>query len=71
MNRTPAPVLLAAARGLQPPEGNRAAEVFRDDHVWIHFAARPTPGPQVPHDRDESYIAHRAPRAIAGTAAKP
>jgi hypothetical protein len=33
MNRTPAPVLLAAARALQPPEGSRAAEVFRDDHV--------------------------------------
>ena len=40
----------SAARG-QP-----AAEVFRDDHVWIRFAARPTSGPQVPHDRDEFYI---------------
>jgi mannose-6-phosphate isomerase-like protein (cupin superfamily) len=56
MDRTPAPVSLAAARGLQPPEGSRAAEVFRDDHVWIRFAARPTSGPQVPHDRDEFYI---------------
>ena len=51
-----APVSLAAARALQPPEGSRAAEVFRDDHVWIRFAARPTSGPQVPHDRDEFYI---------------
>src|SRR5271165_3688454 len=56
MDRTPAPVSLATARGLQPPEGSRAAEVFRDDHVWIRFAARPTSGPQVPHDRDEFYI---------------
>jgi hypothetical protein len=56
MDRTPAPVSLAAARALQPPEGSRAAEVFRDDHVWIRFAARPTSGPQVPHDRDEFYI---------------
>ena len=56
MDRTPAPVSLAATRALQPPEGSRAAEVFRDDHVWIRFAARPTAGPQVPHDRDEFYI---------------
>ena len=56
MDRTPAPVSHAAARALQPPEGSRAAEVFRDDHVWIRFAARPTSGPQVPHDRDEFYI---------------
>jgi mannose-6-phosphate isomerase-like protein (cupin superfamily) len=41
---------------VQPPEGSRAAEVFRDDHVWIRFAARPTSGPQAPHDRDEFYI---------------
>ena len=56
MDHTPAPVSLAAARALQPPEGSRAAEVFRDDHVWIRFAAWPTSGPQVPHDRDEFYI---------------
>src|SRR5438309_1365883 len=56
MDRTPAPVSLAAARALQPPEGSRAAEVFRDDDVWIRFAARPTSGPQLPHDRDEFYI---------------
>jgi hypothetical protein len=71
MDRTPAPVSLAAARALQPPEGSRAAEVFRDDYVWIRFAARPTSGPQAPHDRDEFYIVAWAPRAIAGTAAKP
>jgi integrase/recombinase XerD len=64
MDHTPAPISLAAARALQPPEGSRAAEVFRDDHVWIRFAARPTSGPQVPHDRDELIlhcrIGHRA-----------
>jgi mannose-6-phosphate isomerase-like protein (cupin superfamily) len=58
MERTPAPISLAAAHELQPLEGSRAAEVFRDndDDVWIRFAARPTSGPQVPHDRDEFYI---------------
>jgi hypothetical protein len=63
MDRTPAPVSLAAARGLQPPAGSRAAEVFRDDHVWIRFAARPTP----PAHRcrmiaTNSTSSHRAPR---------
>jgi hypothetical protein len=71
IDRTPAPVSLAVARGLQPPEGSRAAEVFRDDHVWMRFAARPTSGPQVPHDRDEFYIVASGTRAIAGTAARP
>jgi mannose-6-phosphate isomerase-like protein (cupin superfamily) len=56
MDRTPAPVSLAAARALQPPDGSRAAEVFCDEHVWIRFAARPTSSPQAPHDRDEFYI---------------
>ena len=56
MDQTLAPESLAAARALRPPEGSGAAEVFRDDHVWIRFAARPTSGPQVPHDRDEFYI---------------
>ena len=56
MDRTPPPLSLAAARALTPPEGSRAAEVFRDDHVWIRFAAHPTSGPQAPHDRDEFYI---------------
>ena len=56
MKRTPPPVTLAAARALKPPEGSRAAEVFRDDSIWIRFAARPTSGPQKPHSRDEFYI---------------
>ena len=56
MDRTPPPISVADARLLTPPEGSRAAEVFRDEHVWIRFAARPTSGPQAPHDRDEFYI---------------
>ena len=56
MKTTPAPLSLAAARALQPPEGSRAAEVFRDGDIEIKFAARPTSGPQVPHTRDEFYI---------------
>ena len=41
------------------PDRPRAAappRLFRDDHAWIRFAARPTSGPQVPHYRDEFYI---------------
>jgi mannose-6-phosphate isomerase-like protein (cupin superfamily) len=56
MDKTPPPVTLAAARALKPPKGSRAAEVFRDDTVWIRFAAHPTSGPQEPHTRDEFYI---------------
>ena len=56
MDRTPPPVSLAAARALRPPEGSRAAEVYRDDTVWIRFAAHPTSGLQVPHTQDEFYI---------------
>ena len=70
MDRTPAPLSVAAARALQPPEGSRAAEVLRDGDLWIRFAARPTSGPQVPHARDE-FSLRRAPRATAGTAGKP
>ena len=56
MDRTPAPLSLAAARALKPPEGQRSVEVFRDGGVEIKFAAHPTPGPQEPHTRDEFYI---------------
>ena len=71
MDDTPAPVSLAAARALRPPEGSRAAEVFRDDHVWIRFAARPPPAPRRRMIATNFTSLHRAPRAIAGTAAKP
>jgi mannose-6-phosphate isomerase-like protein (cupin superfamily) len=56
MNRTPAPISLAAALALQPPAGSRSLTVFEDGDVEIKFAAHPTPGPQAPHDRDEFYI---------------
>lgn len=56
MDRTPPPVLLAAARRLKLPEGRRSAEVFVDADVEIRLAAPPTAGPQVPHRRDEFYI---------------
>ncbi len=56
MEQTPPPVSLTAARRLQPPDGLRSAEAFRDDVVEIRFAAHPTSGPQVPHTRDEFYI---------------
>jgi mannose-6-phosphate isomerase-like protein (cupin superfamily) len=56
MDRTPAPLSLAAARALKPPEGQRSLTVFRDGDVEIKFAAHPTSGPQVPHTRDEFYI---------------
>src|SRR5438067_13112262 len=56
MDRTPAPLSLAAARALRPPEGGRSLSVFRDRDVEIKFAARPTSGPQEPHTRDEFYI---------------
>ena len=56
MDRTPAPVSLAAARARRPPEGSRAAEVFRDEHVWIRFAAHPTSGPQAPHRMSRHWV---------------
>ena len=56
MDRTPAPISLAAARALRPPEGERSVVVLRDGDVEIKFAAHPTSGPQAPHDRDEFYI---------------
>lgn len=56
MDRTPAPISLAAARALKPPEGSRSLTVFEDGEVEIKFAAHPTAGLQVPHDRDEFYI---------------
>ena len=71
MDRTPPPVTLAAARALKPPEGSRAAEVFRDDSVWIRFAARPTSGPQMPHSRDEFYTWLSALRSLTSRRNRP
>src|SRR5204863_6460947 len=56
MDHTPPPLSLAAARALSSQEGKRSVEVFRDPGIEIKFAARPTEGPQAPHDRDEFYI---------------
>jgi mannose-6-phosphate isomerase-like protein (cupin superfamily) len=56
MQKTPAPVSLAAAGALAPAEGNGAVEVLRDGDLWVRFVARPTSGPQSPHTQDEFYI---------------
>ena len=55
MDRTPLPVSLAAALAL-PRAPGRSAEVFVDGDLEVRFAARPTNGPQAPHERDELYF---------------
>jgi mannose-6-phosphate isomerase-like protein (cupin superfamily) len=55
MDRTPRPVSLAAALAL-PRTPGRSSEVFVDGDLEVRFAARPTNGPQVPHQRDELYF---------------
>jgi mannose-6-phosphate isomerase-like protein (cupin superfamily) len=55
MDRTPPPVSLAVALAL-PRTPGRSAEVFVDGDLEVRFAARPTDGPQVPHQRDELYF---------------
>ena len=55
MDRTPLPVSLAAALAL-PRTPGRSTEVFVDRDLEVRFSARPTNGPQVPHDRDELYF---------------
>jgi mannose-6-phosphate isomerase-like protein (cupin superfamily) len=55
MDRTPAPISLATARGL-PWKPGRSAEAFVDGDLEIRFTPRPTDGPQKPHQRDEVYI---------------
>jgi mannose-6-phosphate isomerase-like protein (cupin superfamily) len=61
MDRTPLPTSLTAALAL-PRTPGRSAEVFVDGDLEVRFAARPTNGPQVPHERDELYF------VAAGTA---
>ncbi len=61
MDHTPPPVSLAAALAL-PRTPGRSAEVFADGDLEVRFAAHPTNGPQVPHERDEIYF------VAAGTA---
>jgi hypothetical protein len=55
MDRTPPPMSLTAALGL-PRMPGRSTKVFVDGDLEIRFAARPTNGPQVPHQRDELYF---------------
>src|SRR5260370_35050761 len=55
MDKTPAPISLAAARDL-PWKPGRSAEAFIDGDLELRFTPRPTNGPQVPHQRDELYI---------------
>jgi mannose-6-phosphate isomerase-like protein (cupin superfamily) len=55
MHRTPSPVLLAAALAT-PRTSGRSAEVFVDGDLEVRFAAKPTDGPQVPHEKDELYF---------------
>jgi mannose-6-phosphate isomerase-like protein (cupin superfamily) len=56
MDRTPPPTSLVEALAL-PRTPGRSAEVFVDGDLEIRFAARPTNGPQIPHQRDEFYVA--------------
>jgi mannose-6-phosphate isomerase-like protein (cupin superfamily) len=55
MENTPPPVTLAAALTL-PRTPGRSSEVFVDGDLEVRFAARPTNGPQIPHQRDELYF---------------
>src|ERR1700758_1919021 len=55
MDRTPPPMSLTAALAL-PRTPGRSSEVFVDGDLEVRFAARPTNGPQVPHQRDELYF---------------
>ena len=55
MDRTPPPFSLAAALAL-PRTPGRSSEVFVDGDLEVRFAARPTNGSQIPHQRDELYF---------------
>ncbi len=55
MDQPTPPMSLAAALAL-PRTPGRSAEVFIDADLEVRFAARPTNGPQVPHQRDELYF---------------
>jgi mannose-6-phosphate isomerase-like protein (cupin superfamily) len=55
VDHTPRPVSLAAALAL-PRTPGRSVEVFIDGDLELRFSARPTNGPQVPHQRDELYF---------------
>ena len=65
MECTPAPTSLAAALAL-PRTPGRSAEVFVDGDLEVRFAAKPTNGPQVPHQRDELYFVAAGDRPLPG-----
>jgi mannose-6-phosphate isomerase-like protein (cupin superfamily) len=56
MDKTPAPLSVAAARKLELPGGRLSSQVFADGDLEIRFYAPPNPDPQTPHDRDELYF---------------
>ena len=55
MDKTPAAISLAAARGL-PWKPGISAQAFVDGDLEVKFTPRPSNGPQVPHRRDELYV---------------
>ena len=55
MDVTPPPMSLATVLAL-PRTPGRSTQVFADEYLEVRFAARPTNGPQVPHQRDELYF---------------
>jgi mannose-6-phosphate isomerase-like protein (cupin superfamily) len=59
MDKTPPPLLLAAALALPLPAGRRSAEVLVDGDLEIRLYAPKGHDPQTPHDRDELYIVAR------------
>jgi hypothetical protein len=61
MDRTPPPVSLIAALVFSRTLG-RSTEIFVDGDLEVRFAARPTNGSQIPHQRDELHF------VAAGTA---
>ena len=47
---------VARRRARSATDTGRSSEVFVDGDLEVRFAARPTNGPQVPHQRDELYF---------------
>lgn len=56
MDKTPAPLSLAAALALPLTAGRRSAQVFVDGDLEIRLYAPKGDDPQTPHDRDELYV---------------
>ena len=58
MEKTPDPVSLSQALAL-PRTPGRSTEIFIDGDMEIRFSAKPTNGPQTPHQKDEFYFVAR------------